>query len=190
MRKILIAIILSVPFVIAASSEELDKWEAADRETVRLPPSDFPLLPGSVRDDLDARACTIPQVYCCNREPHNVVSGHFKDSRQVDWAILCSIDRQSTILVYWGGSAEIVSELSTTPDKHWLQGLVGDNVGFSHGISTVNAKYITDHARWYGGEIEIPPVLDHEGINDGFIEKGSVVRYWYEGEWLMLRGAD
>ena len=193
MCKILVAIILSVPFVISASGEELDKWEAADweaadRETVRLPPSDFPNLPKSVRNDLDARGCTIPQVYCCNRQPHNVISGHFRNSDQVDWVVLCSIDRQSTLLVYWGGSAETVSELSTSADQHWLQGIAGDKVGFSHSISTVDAKYITDHARWYEGEV--PPVLDHEGIDDGFDGKASVVRYWYEGEWLILRGAD
>ncbi len=188
MCKILVAIILSVPFVISASGDELGKWEAADRETVRLPPSDFPLLPESVRDDLDARGCTIPQVYCCNREPHNVINGHFKQSGQVDWVVLCSIDRQSTLLVYWGGSVETVSELSTTADKHWLQGIAGDKIGFSHSISTVDAKYVTDHARWYGGEV--PAVLDHEGIDDGFDGKASVVRYWFEGVWLILRGAD
>ncbi len=41
MLKILVAIILSAPFLISASGEQLDKWEAADRETLRLPPSDF-----------------------------------------------------------------------------------------------------------------------------------------------------
>ena len=188
MLKILVAIILSVPFVISASGEELDKWEAADRETVRLPPSDFSNLPKSVRNDLDARGCTIPQVYCRNCQPHNVISGHFKHSGQVDWAVLCSIDRQSTLLVYWGGSSVSVLELSTTADKHWLQGIGGDDIGFSHGISTVDAKYITDHAHWYGGEL--PPYLHHEGINEAFVEKASSVHYWYEGEWLELRGAD
>jgi len=182
MLKILVAIILSAPFVISASGEELDKVEAADRETVRLPPGDFPHLPKSVRDDLDARGCTIPQVYCRNCKPHNVISGHFKHPSQVDWTVLCSIDRQSTLLVYWGGSAESVSELSTTADKRWLQGMGGDIIGFSHGIYTVDAKYITDHAHWYGGEL--PPHLDHEGIDEAFVEKASSVHYWYEGEWL------
>jgi len=188
MLKILVAIILSAPFLISASGEQLDKWEAADRETVRLSPSDFSNLPKSVGNDLDARGCTIPQVYCRNCQPHNVISGHFKHSGQVDWAVLCSIDRQSTLLVYWGGSSVSVLELSTTADKHWLQGIGGDDIGFSHGISTVDAKYITDHAHWYGGEL--PPYLHHEGINEAFVEKASSVHYWYEGEWLELRGAD
>lgn len=184
----LIAAFFALSYVVATSADEVAKWEAADRETVRLPPNDFPHLPNSVRDDLDARGCTIPQVYCCNRKPHNVISGHFRHPGQVDWAVLCSIDRQSTLLVYWRGSAESVSELSTTADKHWLQGIGGDNVGFSHGISTVDAKYMTDHALSYGAEV--PPVLDHEGIDDGFMDKASIVRYWYEGDWLMLQGAD
>jgi len=193
MLKILVAIILSVPFVISASGEELDKWELADRETVRLSPAAFPDLPQSIKYDLDARGCTIPQLWF-GGQPHNVIKGHFKDPNQIDWAVLCSIDRKSALLVYWGGCTESVSEVSSwlssvsSNDKGWLQGMGGDKVGFGRGISTVDVKYITDHAHWYGGEL--PPHLDHEGINEAFVEKASVVHYWYEGEWLQLRGAD
>ena len=35
-----------------------------------------------------------------------------------------------------------------------------------------------------------PPPIDHQGINYAFIEKASVVLYWYEGQWLCLQGAD
>jgi hypothetical protein len=187
-RKLLVAIILSTPLVISVNGEEPDLWEAADRETVRLPPSDFLNLPKNVRSDLEARGCTIPQIDSYNGEPHNVISGHFKNSDQIDWAVLCSIERRSTILIYWAGSSELVSELSTSADKRWLQGIGDDKIGFSRSISTADAKYIAVHASSYGGEV--PPVLDHEGIDDGFMEKASVVRYWFEGEWLTLQGAD
>ena len=60
--------------------------------------------------------------------------------------------------------------------------------GFSHGISIIDANHIKDHARWYGGKV--PPVLDHEGIDDAFMGKGSVVHYWDKSEWLVLQGAD
>ena len=184
---ILVAIMLSASFAISASGEKLDKWETADRETVRLSPSDFPNLPKSVRNDLAARGCTIPQIYW-NHQPHNVISGNFKRSGQVDWAVLCSIDHQSTLLVYWGGSAETVSEVSTSADKNWLQGIGGDNVGFSRGIETVNAEYIADQARKYGREVL--HVLDHEGIDEAFVEKASHVHYWFKDEWLILQGSD
>jgi hypothetical protein len=40
----------------------------------------------------------------------------------------------------------------------------------------------------YGGTK--PPLNEHEGINDAFIERGSVIHYFYNGEWLSLTGAD
>jgi len=32
--------------------------------------------------------------------------------------------------------------------------------------------------------------LDHDGINDTFVEHASVVWYWYGRRWLQLTGAD
>ena len=82
-----------------------------------------------------------------------------------------------------------MAELSFSDDKGWLQTIdAAGQIGFSRSIWSVGAKYIVDHARWYGGDL--PPKIDHEGINEAFIEKASVVYYWYEGAWLKLRGAD
>lgn len=186
--KMLLSIILSVLFVAFVDGEEPDKWEVGDRDTLRLPPSDFPKLPKSVRRDLDTRGCTIPQAQSSDRQPHNVISGYFNRPDQIDWAVLCSIDRFSTLLVYWDGSSKSVLELSTTPDKQWLQSTGGDNVGFSHVVSTVSATYITEHAHRYGDKP--PPVLDHEGIEDAFMGKASSIHYWYQGAWLILQGTD
>jgi hypothetical protein len=35
-----------------------------------------------------------------------------------------------------------------------------------------------------------PPPLDHDGIDDGVVEKGSSVWYWYRGRWLELTGSN
>jgi len=32
--------------------------------------------------------------------------------------------------------------------------------------------------------------IDHQGANDGFVEKASVVHYFHAGKWLQLTGAD
>jgi len=164
--------------IVSVSAEEIDKWALADRQTVRLVPGDFPQLPKRVRDDLYQRGCTIPQADCCSSEPHNVISGHFRNSRQIDWAILCSVNRRSSLLVYGGDSTGTVSALSNTADQYWLQGTGDNNIQFSHRISTVGTKYIVDHAR---GTIPHSAIV-HEGIDDGFDGKASVVRYWYQGE--------
>ncbi len=32
--------------------------------------------------------------------------------------------------------------------------------------------------------------IDHEGIEDGQVGKGSLVHYYHNGKWLKLTGAD
>jgi hypothetical protein len=44
------------------------------------------------------------------------------------------------------------------------------------------------HYRAYGGPE--PPPIDHHGIDDAFLEKGSITWYFYRGKWLQLTGAD
>jgi len=44
------------------------------------------------------------------------------------------------------------------------------------------------HFSPYGGPT--PPQIDHQGIDDAFIEKASVTWYFDGGSWLKLTGAD
>jgi hypothetical protein len=167
-------------------------WDGADRETLRLPPSAFPELPEAVAEELRRRGCRIPQVEPSDwlGGPHNVISGQFKQPGQTDWAVLCSIERLCSLLVFWNGSAENIEDLSGGghPDRGCLQGIGGDRIGFSCLIGPVGESYILEHRERYGGPE--PPPIDHEGINNAFVGKSSVVRYWHEGEWLKLQGAD
>ena len=59
---------------------------------------------------------------------------------------------------------------------------------YSREIASVGRAYILQHYQAYGGTK--PPPIDHQGINDAFVEKGSVVLYFYRQEWLRLTGAD
>jgi len=63
-----------------------------------------------------------------------------------------------------------------------------DQIGFSRGISPVMKDFILRHYNAYGGTK--PPPIDHQGIDDAFIEKASVVWYFHDGKWLKLTGAD
>ena|SRR5713226_4246511 len=164
-----------------------DPWARADLETRRLPPSMFRRLPTPVRADLERRGCTVPQIWA-DTGSANVVTGHFRTTAKTDWAVLCSVHRVSIILVYWEGRADSVAELGSTPDKSYLQGVGGGQIGFSRAIGSVDARYIGQRFQRYGGPE--PPPLDHEGINDAFVEKASRVWYWYQGKWLELTGSD
>ena len=163
-------------------------WDNAARVVRRLGPGFFPSLPREVVLDLERRRCRVPQV-CLSHDPHNVTSGSFSTPGQTDWAVLCSRNLESALLVYWGGRADTVETVGDySPDRDWLQHIGDGKIGFSRHISTVGRAFILEHHARYGGTT--PPRIDHDGINQGFAEKGSSVLYRYEGSWLRLVGAD
>jgi hypothetical protein len=202
----LILIWLAASAIISAqTSPPADEQRAVASEQIeRLEPFAFPQLPKTVVLDLEKRACLIPQI--ADVAPHNVLRGEFIRVRQIDWAVLCSQKKKtqsiratlpeayrllpelwiSSILVYHDGSPTNVDELQPVPDI----AMMGDKV-FLRSLSAVGKEYIEEHYLAYAGE-DTPklPVLDHEGINDSFLEKASIVNYFADGKWIKLPGAD
>jgi hypothetical protein len=158
-----------------------------DAPFCRLPSSKFPQLPSSVRQELNRRGCTIPQVWGAPR-PGNVIQGSFIQAGDVDWAVLCSINRTTSILIFRRSSTNAVVEFAREADVDKLQGMGSDHIGYSRAIFPVGREFIMQHYHAYGGVK--PPPIDHVGIDDGFVGKASVVRYFYRGKWLELTGAD
>jgi hypothetical protein len=169
------------------SDTSLD-FQKADEQTVRLPPSKFPQLPPAVRDELNRRGCRVPQLWEATK-PGNVISGSFIHAGQIDWAVLCSVRRVSSVLIFRNSSSDHVIEIARGADISVLQVIGGDNkIGYSRAISPVGREFIMRHYQAYGGVR--PPPLDHLGIDDAFVEKASVVHYFYRGKWIVLTGAD
>ena len=163
-------------------------WERADLATIRLQPSALPDVPPTVRQELERRGCVVPQSFS-TKTPNNIVRSRFTSSDRQDVAVLCSKKQVSSILVFRGGSAASVEELASRPDRAYLQVIrPGNIIGYSRALGVADPKYIREHHDRYGGPE--PPPLDHDGINEIFVEKGSVVWYWFGGRWLQLRGAD
>jgi hypothetical protein len=155
-------------------------------QIVRLSPSAFPELPKNLRADLTRRGCQIPQIPAA-KQPHNVIKGEFAKAGQTDWAILCSIGGVSSIFVFWNGSTANPAQIAEVKDIDRLQ-QSGTSIDYSREIAPVDRAYILQHYQAYGGAK--PPPLDHQGIDDGFAEKASVVFYFYRGKWVELTGAD
>jgi len=171
-----------------------DVWDQADRAIRRLSPSAFPALPSIIKQDLARRGCTVPQPDPAAIGPmpdrdrlRNVISGHFQRRLQMDWAVVCSRNRVSTILVFWGGRANNVSELEQRPDADFLQGMGADTIAFSRAIEVASEAHIRDHFRRDEAK---PPVIQHAGIEDNFLGKASTVWYWRTGKWVPVTGAD
>ncbi len=173
------------PFVIAQTPPlTLRDFEEADRSILRLPPSAFPELPKNLRQDLERRSCTIPQVWL-NQKPHNVIKGQFVRAGQVDWTVLCSVDRASTILVYRNGSALNPLAIVRERDIDKLQGVGNNEIGYSRELAPATRAFILSH-----DHERAAPQIYHDGINDAFVGKASVVRYFHKGKWIALAGAD
>ena len=162
-----------------------DQWARADLAVRRLAPSAFPSLPPAIRGELEARHCTIPQVYSDPRAG-NVISGHFRRPGQRDWAVLCSIQRVSRIIIFWSGRVRGATELAKSADRAYLQGTGHGGIGYSRAIAVVGADGL------HGGseEGDPPGPIDHEGIDDAFVEKASVIWYLARGHWYRLVGDD
>ena len=173
------------PVVLAQTTpDSLRNFEEADLRILRLPPSAFPDLPHHLRRDLERRGCSVPQLWVV-KKPHNVIKGRFFRAGQVDWAVLCSVDRVSVILVYRNGSTLNPSAIAREPDMSRLQEVGNNEIGYSRGIGLATRAYILSHDR-----AQTAPKIDHDGINDAFAEKGSVVMYFHNGKWIELEGAD
>jgi len=157
----------------------------ADAAIRRLSPSAFSTLPQAVSSYLVRRGCTIPQSDYFDR-PHNVIRGQFMIRGRTDWAILCSRGGTSTILLFSPGRTAPVAEVGSSEDRNWLQGGVGGRTDFSHSISVASPKDIRSRA--FGGWLPRP--LDHDGIDDSFDGKASVVLYFHKGRWVELTGMD
>jgi len=158
-------------------------WNDADLQVQRLQPSAFSELPQNIKAELESRGCTIPQVkeYGTIRPPHNVIQGEFSKKGQLDWAVLCSKNRSSSILIFWNGLSKTYSEMAKGQDKDSLQIINGDQIGFSRLIGVAGKDFI---------KTQLPIPIDHDGINDEFVNKGSVVYYYSDGRWLSVIGED
>lgn len=183
--------LFSISIFLAFSSQTTaaqDKWQLADNATIRLSPSAFRQLPKNISSYLKSQKCTIPQIYS-DSKPHNVIRGQFARVGQNDWAVLCSRSGVSTILVFWKGSISSVAKIGRAKDSGFLQTVDSNgDIGYSRSISVASKRYILEHYRSYGGPK--PPKTNHDGIDDGFVEKASQVRYLHRGKWLLLQGAD
>jgi len=154
----------------------------------RLHPAEFPYLPRNLATDLQRRGCTIPQVPMVDGGPHNVIKGAFAKPGQTDWAVLCSVNGASSVIVFWNGSTADPAQIEARKDDYALQGWSDGQIVYSRKIEPVGEAYIMDHYQAYGGKK--PPPIDHQGINDIFVGKASVVLYFHQGKWLHLTGAD
>jgi hypothetical protein len=118
-----------------------------------LPPSAFPELPNDVVAELERLGCRIPQIAWYKRG--NVIQGEFLKPGQMDWAILCTTKRDTTLLVFANGATQQPMEIARRNGK-------GSADRWS--IGPVNQEVMLDQLRVPNRSKPLP-TLDHQGIS-------------------------
>ena len=159
----------------------------ASVEIRRLPIESFPGLPPAIAGVLRARHCQVPQPSSTGPR-RNVVRGEFFARGEAGWAVLCSVNNRTSLLAFRNHRDTNPDTVTTAEDRNYVRSMADGFFGYSREITSVGREFILRHYRAYGGPE--PPPIDHQGIDDAFLEKASVTWYFYQGKWLTLQGAD
>ena len=147
-----------------------------------LPPSSFPDLPLAVAGELTERGCLIPQTYEAHR-PENVIHGSFERWGSSDWAVLCSVEGNVSLLVFVGAAAGKPVVLATSAETARLQAHDPSGVlGFNWGIDAASPETVREAQI---GMSPRPPTLDHDAIADSVIDRKTLYHYYTKGTWTL-----
>ena len=150
-----------------------------------LPLSSFPALPADVAGQLRHRGCMIPQSYEA-MQPENVIHGAFHAPGVSDWAALCSVDGTTTLYVFFAGRFDDPSALRSQPDTAWLGADPGQSeLGSAWGIATRTADQLRASP-----ELRRLMAIDHDAIDDAWLERSLTVRYYDGHKWLTVTTED
>lgn len=147
-------------------------FAAAGEPIERLQPASFAQLPASVRSGLTRLGCTIPQPFTAKR-PQNVIQGSFTARAAKEWAVLCSVNGSSEILIFRSNSPEPVARLEKAEDDIFVQVVSPGQIGYS--------RLIVAGPRNAAGL---------NSIHDAFIEKASTIWVRVGRRWQSKTGAD
>jgi hypothetical protein len=149
----------------------------------RLPPSSFPDLPPAISDLLDRRGCLVPQTYEAHH-PENVVHASLEHPGSVDWAVLCSVKGNVSLMVFFASAPEHPTILATTPENerlqmHDLSGMLGFNwaIDPASPLRVHQAQSAMQHR---------PPRLDHDALADSVIDRRTLFHFYAGDKWTLV----
>lgn len=171
MMKLLSVLAISAVLASAAGAQTALKEIQKEWPDFRyLEPKQARELPAVIKADLEKRGCKIPRFTKWDAR-HNVIQGQFLKAGQRDWAVLCRHEDKSSILIYPGGTAADV--LMVRSEEH-------DPYRIIHAVTAfvLQKRAIRDKLT------ETLPAFDHDGIEDGPIQKAAIVLFHRDGEWI------
>jgi len=140
--------------------------------TVRLEPSAYTQVPASVRSGLQRLGCTVPQSFMA-KSPENVIHGSFTARGAREWAVLCSVNGSSEILIFRSGSTAPIARIAKKADATFVQAVSPGRTGYSRLIAAGPAS-----------------ASGLNSIHDAYVEKASTIWVRRGGRWQAWPGAD
>ena len=154
----------------------------------RLPPDSIDSLPPSVRATLNERKCLIPQSFYGSTR--NAITGAFTAKGKVEWAVVCSVQDTSKILILTASTGAVIDSIgSSSPDVNWIQGIGDGKSGYSLQIAKIRGKDILA-INFEDLPTDLPKPIDHDAIDVAFLEKASTAYYHARGVWLEFTTSD
>ena len=158
-----------------------------------LSPDTFPELPKPVHDSLLSRRCQIPVPGAYRA---NVITGSFTAKGAVEWAVLCSVHDTSQILILNARNGIVVDSLNKSGDAVSIQGYGNHTWLFSRVIGVVPMSVLnivpadttSEDVVYYGAFL--PKPIDHDGIDEAFIDKAGETFYFAQGKWISVISSD
>jgi len=172
MMKILgLALVMSAVLAAPASAQtELKEIQKEWPDFRYLEPKQVRELPAVIKADREKRGCKIPRFTKWDAR-HNLIQGQFLKPGQRDWAVLCRQQDKSSILIYPASAAVDVQTIrSEDHDPYRI-------------IHTITA-FVLQKRAIRDNPTEPAPEFDHDGIEDGPIQKTAIVLYYRDGEWI------
>jgi hypothetical protein len=176
---------------VPASLNESGQISIAGRSTPylirHLPVNSFPQLPPAVQQLLIRRGCLIPQTYEAH-QPENVVHASLESRGSSDWAVLCSVNGNVSLLVFFAGSSGEPMVLATAPETERLQSHGSSKVlGFNWAIDPASPEEVHEAQQ---GMKHPPPRLDHDALADSVIDQRTIYHFYSKGAWTLVDTED
>lgn len=150
-----------------------------------LPLTSFPALPSVVAEQLEKRRCMVPQTYEA-RAPENVVHASLERKGSSDWAVLCSVNGATTLYVFFQSEPGSPIALRQQRDTEWLGSEVLSAYGSAWGIARRSPSQIRQARGPAASRVDV----DHDALEDAFIERSSTTHYFQDGSWITLENSN
>ena len=136
-----------------------------------IEPEALSFLPNHVVSDLDRSGCKIP--ISDSYKFGGALIGELAAPKQIDLAVICVTENESTLRIYWGGPKKCEGRLKSS--GQYIQ-LADEELIYNYML----IEY----------EEPVVPKMDHLAIDDVMLGKGSTASYCNNGKWEYLGGAD